>query len=281
MPAESTETNPSNTNLSGVDVADDRSSFLNWRWVVMIVFILVPLVNFGVPAFLESNDRFADDPQTRVNAAGYAFAIWGVIFTGMLAFSAFVLVGREPDSAHLRRALICLSIAGVASILFVPISINGNQVLGWIDIMFHLIPLIIANRALRQQTALHPKSSAGRWSYFGPSMYFGWISAATVISTALMANQLGIELGEAAATGVALAVIVSLGAVGVWLTLKRDPIYGATVAWALIAVGVEQAAFPPIRYAAWIAAAIVPCVVVCQLTRHHVFFAVAPVAAEK
>ena len=262
-----------------VDSPPTQRSNFNWRLITLIVFIFVPMVNFGVPAFT-GGARFSGDPQTRVSAAGYAFAIWGVIFTGMIAFSAFVLVGREPDSPHLRRALICLSIAGVASILFVPISIYGNQLLGWIDIMFHLVPLVITNQALRQHAAVHPSNSKGRWAYVGPSMYFGWISAATVISTALMANQLGIVLGESTATGVALAVILSLGAVGVFLTFKRDPIYGATVAWALIAVGVEQATFPPIRYAAWFMAAVVACVVTYQLTRSIQFFAVTSFVTE-
>ena len=265
-----------NLETTDIDVPTSNKSWVNWRVTVLIVFILVPLVNFGVPIFSVDGERFADDPQTRVAAAGYAFAIWGVIFTGMICFSAFMLASREPDSPHLRRALICLSIAGLASILFVPISIYGDQVLGWLDIMLHLIPLIIANRALRQHAQSHKSSHAGRWSYIGPSMYFGWISAATVISTALMANQLGIELGDSTATTVSLAVILLLGAAGLLLTINRDPVYGATVAWALAAVGVEQAAYPSIRYTSWVVAAVVACAVAYQLTRSVRFFAVAP-----
>lgn len=249
-----------------------------WPIIALIVFILVPLVNYVVPQVLQQGDRFADDAQTRVNAAAYAFAIWGVIFTGMIWFTAFVAFAHESWSANLRKALICLSIAGLASIAFVPISIYGDQILGWIDIIAHLIPLALANLFLRRHAAIHPSDRVGRWSFFGPSMYFGWISAATVISTALMADQLGIELSETVATGAAIASVVLLGLVGIALTLKQDPVYGATVAWALTAVGVEQEAYPAIRMTAWVGAGIVAAVVLVQLSRPNRFYATATAA---
>ena len=49
------------------------------RILLLIIFILVPVVNFGLPRLLIEGDQFADAPSTRVDAAGYAFAIWGVI----------------------------------------------------------------------------------------------------------------------------------------------------------------------------------------------------------
>ena len=225
------------------------------RILLVIVFLLVPIANFGLPPLLTEGSQFADDPSTRVDAAGYAFAIWGVIFTGMLLFSFYLLRKTETNSSHLNRAVILLSIAGVASIAFVPISIFCSSFIAWIDILAHLIPLTLAHVQLRKHVALHPKTNLGRWTYFGPSMYFGWICAATVISTALMANEVGITVADSTATGIAIAVAVSLAAVAIGLTLRRDPIYGATIAWALIAIGVEQSEYPVIRYTAWIAAA--------------------------
>lgn len=260
------------TNQQSAAAKSTRFDF--WRTVPLIVFIFVPLVNYVVPQWLQASDRFTDDAQTRVNAAGYAFAIWGVIFTGMLWFSGHLLFSRETWSAELKRAAIYLCVAGLASIAFVPISIYGNQILGWIDIMAHLIPLILANYWLRKHVAAHPTTNAGRWSFFGPSMYFGWISAATVISTALMANQVGIRLDESLATTTAVAVVVALAVIGTVLTIKRDPVYGLTVTWALIAVGVEQSAYPTIQWAAWISAGCVGAAVLYQMTRSPKFFPV-------
>ena len=242
------------------------------RILLVIVFVLVPLANFGLPPLLIEGSQFAGDASTRVDAAGYAFAIWGVIFTGMLLFSIYLLRKTEPESPHLKRAMILLSIAGAASIAFVPISIYCSALVGWIDILIHLIPLALAHFQLRKHTALHPQSNIGRWTYFGPSMYFGWISAATVISTALMANEVGITVPDATATWIALAVAISLAVFAIWMTLNRDPIYGSTIAWALIAIGVEQSAYPIIRYTVWIAATIIALTVAWQLTRRPIYF---------
>ena len=235
------------------------------RIAMLFVFIAVPLANLILSPFLGDGDQFADDAEVRVAAAGYAFSIWGVIFTGMLLFSASLVFGSEPDSRDLRSAMIGLMVAGSASIAFVPISIYLSQTVGWIDIMAHLIPLIVAAIFLRKHVKQHPRSASSRWFFFGPSMYLGWISAATVISTALMANEWGIRLPEATATMVATAVVVFLGLAGVWMIFQSDPIYAGTVCWALIAVGVKQSAYPPIRYAAWGASAMLLILIIVRL----------------
>ena len=260
------------TNQPSLPAGSVRFQF--WRVLPLVIFILVPLVNYIVPQWYQAGDRFADDAQTRVNAASYAFAIWGVIFSGMLWFSGYLLFSNESWSTNLKQSMICLSIAGMASIAFVPISIYGNQVLGWFDILAHLIPLALANHWLRKHVAAFPKNDAGRWSFFGPSMYFGWISAATVISTALMLNQLGIQVSESLATTASIVIVLVLATIGAFLTLKRDPVYGLTVVWALAAVGIEQSAYPPIRWAAWIAAGCVTATALYQLTRVPKFYAV-------
>ena len=247
------------------------------RILLVIVFLLVPIANFGLPPLLTEGSQFADDPSTRVDAAGYAFAIWGVIFTGMLLFSFYLLRKTETNSSHLNRAVILLSIAGVASIAFVPISIFCSSFIAWIDILAHLIPLTLAHFQLRKHVALHPKSNIGRWTFFGPSMYLGWISAATVISTALMANEVGIAVADSTATAIAIAVAISLSGIAVWLTINRDPVFGSTIAWALIAIGVQQSAYPAIRYTSWIAAAIIALAVVWQLTRQPIYFPFSPI----
>ncbi len=239
------------------------------RAAMMIVFIAVPLANFVLSPILGNGEQFADDPEVRVAAAGYAFAIWGVIFTGMLGFSGYLVFGSEPDSRELRIAVTGLIVAGLASIAFVPISIYLSQTAGWIDIMAHLIPLIIATFFLRSHVKQHPRGTLGRWLFFGPSMYLGWISAATVISTALLANEWQIKLPEATATIVATLVVILLCAVGVWMTLKRDPVYGGTVCWALIAVGVKQSSYPMIQYTAWGAAFVLAITIGMHLVRQR------------
>lgn len=236
---------------------------------LLILFICVPLTNYFLTPLLSDagapdGGAFADDIQTRISAAGYAFAIWGIIFTGMLIFPLYLLLTKARESADLKRAMWGLIIAGLASITFVPLSIYGNPITVWLIILAHLIPLIVVWISLRRYVNDNPQQHWGRFTFFGPSMYLGWISAATVISTSLVGVQVGIELDDKVATTLTIAVLLGLSLIAITMTLARDAVFGGTVAWALIGVGVKQSEFESIQMTAWIGAAIIVVAIVYQ-----------------
>lgn len=239
------------------------------RRALLATFIAVPLVNYGVFLLPSGRNQFADDAETLVDAAGYGFSIWGLIFLGMLAFSIYQL-NRDNGTPALRRAMVFLIVAGLASVLFVPISIYGDQLLGWCDIALHLVALIQANRALRAHLAAQPED--GHWSYFGPSMYLGWISAATVISTALALDQLGLSFPPDTAVVLASVLAAVLTGIGLYLMKERDAVFGLTVAWALIAIAVEQSAQAIVATALGGAALLLVYLAVRLVRRRRLFF---------
>lgn len=232
---------------------------------LLLVFVCVPLANYILPPMLADGNQFADDPATRVAAAGYAFAIWGIIFAGMLMFSLYLIFAKVPQAPDLNRAIMGLIVAGLASIAFVPISIYFSSTVGWVDILAHLFPLIVTWFSLRRYIASHRSSHWGNFTFFGPSMYLGWISAATVISTSLMANEQGIVLADQTATAISIAVLLFLCVVAIFATINRDVVIGGTIAWALVAVGVKQVAFPAIQMVAWVAAGLIIAAIVYQV----------------
>jgi hypothetical protein len=101
----------------------------------------------------------------------------------MIWFSLDIQAEAE-SSRSLTLAIYALIVAGFASILFMPISLYAIQTVGWIDIIVHIIVLATAHACLRRHC--NERTVRSRWSFAGPSMYFGWISAATVIRSALM-----------------------------------------------------------------------------------------------
>ncbi|GEM_PF-775086 len=243
--------------------------------VLLAVFIAVPLVNFATPLLPGGDEQFADYGSTRVDAAPYAFSIWFVIFFGMLGFSWRLVREREPNTVNLRSACGGLIVAGLASIAFVPISLYASDVWSLIDILVHLFALSYAAFHLQRFVSGHPKGSAGRWWFYAPSMYLGWISAATVISAALAADALGIELRGPWATVIACTTLGAVATIAGLMIRAGDPIYAATIVWGLVAIGVQQAAYPPVRWTAWIAAAIVAALTVFKLARAPRFYALA------
>jgi hypothetical protein len=245
-------------------------SLKTWRYLLLATFLLVPVANY-LPFLLElDTNRFADDRETRVDAAGYAFSIWGVIFTGMLLFAANQL-RNEEDTTALRRAYRFLILAGLASIAFVPISLGNNQLLTFIDLLWHLLALIGAYVALREHARTVTSPSYG-WTYFAPSMYLGWISAATVIATALALGQLGVSFVADTAIYIATGLVVVLTGLGLYLGLRQDGIYALTVAWALVAVAFEQQDTALIFYGALAGAGLLGAVAVARLAGKQQFF---------
>ena len=232
-----------------------------YRFAPLVTFLVVTGVNF----YPFDDRRFEDDADTLVTAAGYAFSIWGVIFLGLIGFSVVLArsgdsakaAGGEPDTPHLRRAIVGLCVAGLASIAFVPISIGGDQVLGFLDVAVHLVALIYAYGHLRRHVpATPPRPRRRAFWFYGPSMYLGWISAATVIAASLALDQLGFEVAPSTGVLLAAALVVVLLAIGWRFQVHADHVYGLTVAWALVGVGVKQGAVPALRYLAWAAAAV-------------------------
>lgn len=217
------------------------------RKLQLIIFILVPLVNFGVQAF--TNSPFDDDPNVLIQPAGYAFAIWGPIFLGMLIYSVFQLKMERVESPHLDLATKAGISAGLASIAFVPISYTDIQWLGFIDIIWHLLSLIVLYRALYQQIQLEQEPNT-HWYYLPTQLYLGWISAATAVSTGLtLRDTFGVAFETTTEVYITVGVIAALVAVALWIATKGGQMVSVTIVWALGGLIVENGMYSPILYA--------------------------------
>ncbi|NJB86292.1 hypothetical protein GGR26_002060 [Lewinella marina] len=241
-----------------------------WRLILLVTFLLVPLANYLPILLYVPQDQFTDGTDTRVDAAGYAFSIWGVIFTGMILFAALQLRVAAADE-HLRRAYRFLVVAGLASIAFVPISFGSNYLWGAVDLLWHLLALIGAYTALRAHVRVAGRPQYG-WTYFAPSLYLGWISAATVISLALALQQVGVDFPPDTAVWIATALVVVLTLLGVFLGGRSDGFYGFTVAWALVAIAVEQRDAAPIFWAGLAGAGVLAIQGIFRLVGQRPFF---------
>lgn len=240
-----------------VEHSNVRSSGRALPWVLLVTFVIVTVVNFGVRWFPGGADQFRNAPDTRIDAAEYAFpVIWSLIFFGMIGFAIDLIRNRQESTRSLDAAIKWMLLAGVASVAYVPISIYSSSTAEWLDIFVHLIALIAAQFYLRRHIrAIETEHHRDRWWYLPPSLYLGWISAAMAISTALALRENGIRVQAELAEIVTLMVIACLTIAGALMIERKECPFSLTLAWAFIAIGVEQAAFPLIRKAAWGAAA--------------------------
>lgn len=216
------------------------------RLLQLIIFIIVPLANYSI-ALLGGSDRFDDDPGILNDPAGYAFAIWGPIFIGMIYYS-YRIWRETADSDLMTKACYAGISAGLASIAFVPISMSDMQWLSLVNILWHLVSLILLYKYNIEMRNTHPRLV--RWIYLGPQMYLGWISAATTISVALALREAGVQLQVMTEVGLTIGLLAVLVGVGLWLASHRGMTVAVVVAWALIGIIVKHGDIPAVVYAA-------------------------------
>ncbi len=172
-----------------------------------------------------------NDPP--VQPAGYAFAIWGVIYLWLLAGMLFGLWKRADDPDwHAMRAPLCMSLA-VGSI-WLPVAVQ-SPVWAAILIWAMLLPALVALFRAPKQDRL--------WALAPVGLYAGWLSAASCVALGLIATGYGyLDQATAAFGFVFLALVV---ASAVQNQLKRGPSYGIAVIWALLAIVVQNLSGQP------------------------------------
>lgn len=208
------------------------------RIIVPLSIIAVIYVNYlaaqgaigGItPAYI------SDKYPTFITPAGYAFSIWGLIYIGMLLFSIYQLLKRDSEYLdRIRCFFISSCLANIAWIFAWHNERLGFSVVAMLTLLTSLVLINIDAKKLRE--------SADTWFIRVPfSIYFGWVSVATVLNISIYLTSMGFQAGETASKIIAIALVLTVTIVGIVVREKLSiPLYSLTLAWALTAIGVKQ-----------------------------------------
>ena len=175
-----------------------------------------------------------------ITPANYAFAIWGLIYLGVVAYGIYQLFPAQRQDPVIRRAslgLIVASLAQTAWIYLFPLQ------LFWLSVVAMAVILLALAVAYAQ---LNPgRSRAGRrrrWLAQIPfSIYLGWISVASLVNVASALYASGFEdlgLGAVPWTVIVLLIGAGLGAIAIWR--HQDLAFVLVLVWAFTAVAVRH-----------------------------------------
>lgn len=186
-----------------------------------------------------------------ITPANYAFAIWGLIYIGLIAYGVYQLRPHPRKSAMIQRASQLLIIACLAQVVWIFLF-----TLQWFwasvgVMLLILLPLIGAYWALHDPQQGRPSRQRQWYAQIPFSIYLGWISIATVVNVAAAlyaSNWNGFGLSDAGWTVVMIVIAAAIAAV---VALQRgDVAFVLVFVWALSAIAVRHADQPMIWMAA-------------------------------
>lgn len=233
---------------------------------MIVMNVLAPLL----PLFGRGTAEVSRLYQTLVTPAGYVFAIWGLIYIGLLAYSVAQFVRPLSEDVLPDRLAAPLIVSNLANIVWLFLWHSLNIYLTVPVMLVLLGSLIWAYVVARKDRPEHP-SALERWAVRAPlGLYLGWISVATIanISNALVAAKWN-GFGIAPATWSVIVLVVGAALAIIALVREGDCIYAGVFVWAFAGIAAETPA-PLVKTVAYgLAAAIAVGIVVSGIARRR------------
>lgn len=206
--------------------------------LVIIATIGVIVFNFlAGTGYLGGIDpgAISDKYPTRITPAGYAFAIWSLIYTGLFAFGIYQFLPKNEQRFRSVRTIYIASCAANCAWLYF-----------WHHEMILLclatISVLLATLAFINIKLQTVESYGDHWLAKAPfGLYFGWVTVATILNATIALVYLNVRFSDAATTYSGAALLLIAAILGVIVRWKmRNYFYPLAVAWALTAIAVKQ-----------------------------------------
>lgn len=250
----------------------------------LVVFSIIALI---VMNYLSNTGLFGGQTNGDVSAkyntlitpAGYAFAIWGIIFLGLLAFAVYQAVPSQRTNPRFRAIGWWVVLNAFGNAIWSPLFNTEYIGLALLFILVMLFSLVVIEQRLlvRRESGGYagtgaallptdpdmtlPESSAPlleTWLARIPfSMYFGWLTVATILNVAVYLKATAVSLmglSESAWATVILIVGLLIGAVV--FNRFRSVAYMLVLAWAYVAIAVKQTGYGQIQIVALVGAVV-------------------------
>jgi translocator protein len=221
---------------------------------LLVLFATLATITVNVLAnILRYNNRGTGDVSAYYNnlfvPAGYIFAIWGIIYIAILAYSIYQALPAQAENPAL---------GAIAPVYIASCIANCVWLFLWhflqirITIIFMAILLVcLLFIYLRLNIGKSHVSKSMQWLVHIPfSIYLGWISVATIANvSALLSTPNGLSwsgwgISPAAWTIIVMAVAMLLAFL--MAAIRQDTAYNLVIIWALSGIGVKQVATSPL-----------------------------------
>jgi hypothetical protein len=233
------------------------------RLIVLLAALAMPLVAWlsGNGAFGPDNGTVSDRYPTLLVAAGYAFAIWGLIFVLDVAYAGWQASGARRGDPTLGRIAPAAAAGFALTTAWMPLFSLGTPANGLFWLCLAVIGGALACLAwCALQLSRDPAPMPGQrwWAWLPLSLHAGWLSLAAFLNLAqvIVAHRL---LSTERMLPWSLVLFAAATALLLWLNarMRGNLAYVAAALWGLGAVYARQSHSPlaGAQSAGWVALA--------------------------
>ena len=235
-------------------IRSDIRAFINIG--ALVIVLLMNFLSNALPFNGLTQGELSELYPVLITPAPYVFSIWGLIYLGLSAFIVYQALPRYRETPYVKAVGILFAVNALFNVAW--LFVWHWQQVGWSMVMMILIFASLLLIYLRIGAVTAEKSLYDRLLVKYPfSLYFGWISAATLVNLNVFLYNAGI-LGEGFGTVLFTILMIILAGIiplAVYY-LRQDYIYTAVFVWALIGIGVRHSAdLPVLTFFSWLVAA--------------------------
>jgi hypothetical protein len=221
--------------------------------IVVLFTIIINILADTLPINGLNTGKISDNFHVFFVPAGYVFAIWGLIYIGLLSYAVFQALPAQKDNPRMQATGWWVVLGSLANSMWIFLW-HYELFIGTLAVMLVLLASLIATY-LRLGIGETTVSKGETWLVRIPfSIYLGWITVATIANVTdvlsyLKWNQFGFSDGTWMLVILFTVVVIS----SLMSFTRRDIAYAAVILWALAGIGVKFPQQGIITISIWIA----------------------------
>ncbi|UPT66495.1 MAG: hypothetical protein M0D57_18870 [Sphingobacteriales bacterium JAD_PAG50586_3] len=226
------------------------------RWLALIAIVtniafnyLYPLLNPANPTIAQVSNKY----NSLFMPAGYAFSIWGLIYLSFIVYGIVQLVPKSKFNVTYDRLAVPMVIVNALGSLWI-VTFTNDQIAASLMVIGGML---VAGAYMFVKAYQCYKSGWARARLLVPfSLFLGWISVAAIANTSIFLKSMQWGAFDLSEETWANAMVITAASLGIIFSiLKRNYIFPLVIAWALLAIYVEQKQpYPQIAITAAVAA---------------------------
>ncbi|MBT8421735.1 MAG: tryptophan-rich sensory protein [Gammaproteobacteria bacterium] len=226
--------------------------FKDWggNILALVAVVLVNAIATGLPLGGVTTGEVSARYESTFTPAGYAFAIWGLIYVALFAFVLYQAGSGNRNDEQLARISRPWQLSCLFNVVWIFFWHYDFLLLSMLAMLGLLLSLVTIYRELG--IAVTPAPLGRKLFVHVPfSIYTGWICVATIANLSAVQVGTGWESLIFDAETWTLLKLGVAGAIGATLICRRRDIAATlVVAWAAWAISVKQAGVPAVAGAA-------------------------------